>query len=140
VGVETYIQSNVNNWSECQRTFKQVQLVIDGMAADLYLRRFIADAALSEAISGPGSGPVDATYIVQTPHAGLSAEQALSALATGILKSTTGTGVVSLAVAGTDYSAPGHTHTEYSEIGHSHAGVREFRIALIESGMPVAIT
>lgn len=43
--------------------------------------------------------PTDATYIVQTSHSGLSAEQALSALSTGILKVTTTTGVLSTAVA-----------------------------------------
>jgi hypothetical protein len=57
-----------------------------------------------------GSGPADAKYIVQQAHPDLSAEQALGALATGILKSTTGTGVVSIAVAGTDYAAGAHTH------------------------------
>ena len=50
--------------------------------------------------------PVGATYILQTPNGTLTASQALSALATGILKSTTTTGVVSTAVAGTDYIAP----------------------------------
>ncbi|MCP4246223.1 MAG: hypothetical protein GY778_04165, partial [bacterium] len=49
---------------------------------------------------GGGGAPTDSTYITQTPDAGLSAEQALSALATGILKSTTGTGVITIAVAG----------------------------------------
>ncbi len=48
---------------------------------------------------GGGGGTADATYITQTPHADLTAEQALSALATGILKSTTGTGVVTIATA-----------------------------------------
>ena len=43
-----------------------------------------------------GSGaPTDATYIVQTPNAGLSAEQATNALASGIVRVTTGTGVLS---------------------------------------------
>lgn len=57
--------------------------------------------------SAGGSGaPVGATYIVQTPNATLTNEQALSALATGILKSTTATGVVSIAIAGTDYLSP----------------------------------
>lgn len=42
-----------------------------------------------------GSGaPSTATYITQTPDAGLSNEQALSLLATGIMHSTTTTGVV----------------------------------------------
>lgn len=40
------------------------------------------------------------TYIVQTPTSGLSAEQALSSLSTGLLKVTTGTGVLSTAAAG----------------------------------------
>lgn len=44
----------------------------------------------------PASGaPKDATYITQTPNGTLTNEQALSLLATGYMKSTTGTGVVS---------------------------------------------
>ena len=58
-------------------------------------------------VSGGSGAPGDAKYIVQQPSGGLSAEQALSALATGIMKSTTTTGVVSIAVAGTDYMAAG---------------------------------
>lgn len=53
-----------------------------------------------------GGAPTGATYITQTPDAGLSAEQALSGIATGIMKNTTGTGVVSIATAGTDYTTP----------------------------------
>jgi hypothetical protein len=51
--------------------------------------------------------PTDATYIVQTASSGLSAEQALGALGTGLLKNTTTTGALSIA-AGTDL--PDHTH------------------------------
>lgn len=47
---------------------------------------------------GGGGAPTTATYITQTPDAGLSAEQALSLLSTGIVKVTTGTGVLSVAV------------------------------------------
>lgn len=54
---------------------------------------------------GASGAPSDATYIVQTANATLTNEQALSGLATGILKNTTGTGVLSIAVAGTDYLA-----------------------------------
>ena len=61
--------------------------------------------------SGGGGAPTTATYITQTPDGTLSAEQALSALATGIMKSTTTTGVVSIAVAGTDYQAAGNYMT-----------------------------
>lgn len=54
--------------------------------------------------------PAVATYITQAPDALLSGEQALSLLATGILKSTAVTGVLSIATAGTDYAAASHTH------------------------------
>ena len=43
---------------------------------------------------GDGGAPTTATYIMQTANAGTSAEQALGALATGCLGSTTTTGVV----------------------------------------------
>lgn len=48
---------------------------------------------------GGGGAPTNATYITQTPNSTLSAEQALSSLATGLLKNTTTTGVLSIAVA-----------------------------------------
>lgn len=67
--------------------------------------------------SGGSSGaPDDATYITQTPAAGLTGEQALSALATGLMKSTTGTGVVSTAVAETDYVTPSGAGTLANKI------------------------
>lgn len=50
---------------------------------------------LRVSLSGSGFAPTDATYITQTPNSTLSAEQALSALATGLLNVTTTTGVVS---------------------------------------------
>jgi len=57
--------------------------------------------------AAPATGaPVGATYIVQTPDATLTNEQALSALATGLLKNTTATGVLSIAAEGTDYFNP----------------------------------
>lgn len=63
---------------------------------------------------GGGSGaPTGATYIVQTGHVDLTAEQILADLATGIVKNTTTTGVLSIAVAGTDYEPAG----TYSGIG-----------------------
>lgn len=58
------------------------------------------------ASGGGGGAPDGATYITQTPDGTLSAEQALSALGTGLVKNTTGTGVLSIAAAGTDYVAP----------------------------------
>lgn len=56
-----------------------------------------------------GGAPNNATYIVQTPSAGLTNEQAMSALATSLVKNTTVTGIQSIAVPGTDYYAPGST-------------------------------
>lgn len=46
-------------------------------------------------LSASATAPTDATYITQTPSASLSAEQALSALATGLMQVTTTTGVIS---------------------------------------------
>lgn len=45
-------------------------------------------------------------YIIQQPDDNLPNAQALGSLATGLLKSTTTTGVLSIATAGTDYYAP----------------------------------
>jgi len=46
-----------------------------------------------------GAAPIGAKYIVQTADATLTNEQALGALATGLLKNTTTTGVLSIATA-----------------------------------------
>ena len=46
-------------------------------------------------VGAGGSAPANATYITQTTHAGLSAEQALGALTTGLSLHATTTGVVS---------------------------------------------
>lgn len=66
---------------------------------------------------GAGGAPTDATYIVQTANGSLSNEQALAALATGIVKNTTTTGVLSIAAAGTDYYAPGGTDVAIADGG-----------------------
>lgn len=65
------------------------------------------NGSVTIASSGGGAGaPSGASYITQVSEAGLSGEQNLAALATGLLKSTTGTGVVSIGVAGTDFQGP----------------------------------
>lgn len=56
--------------------------------------------------SGGTAAPTNATYITQTANGTLTNEQALSALATGIIKNTTTTGVLSIAVGGTDFENP----------------------------------
>lgn len=45
---------------------------------------------------GGGGAPSGATYITQVPDAGLSAEQALSTLISGLLFNTTGTGILTI--------------------------------------------
>jgi hypothetical protein len=70
----------------------------------------VSTTAYADAIGAAGA-PVGATYITQTANATLTNEQALGSLATGIMKSTTGTGIVSIAAAGTDYVAPSTTIT-----------------------------
>lgn len=65
--------------------------------------------------TGAGAGvvyaPTGATYIVQVASATLTNEQAIADLATGILKGTSGTGLVTIAVANTDYESPITTGT-----------------------------
>lgn len=58
---------------------------------------WVDDAGNVYTAGSGGGAPTDATYITQTPNGTLTNEQALSALATGLLKSTTGTGVLSIA-------------------------------------------
>ena len=67
------------------------------------------EGALQEigAIIGSSGAPINATYVTQVPNTTLTNEQALSLLSTGIMKSTTATGVVSIASIGTDYYGPG---------------------------------
>lgn len=70
-----------------------------------------------KASAGGAGAPTDATYITQTAHGDLSAEQALASLATGIVKNTTTTGVLSIAAQGTDYYAPGGTDVAIADGG-----------------------
>jgi hypothetical protein len=74
-----------------------------------------ADAAAAAAVASVA--PIGATYITQTANGTLTNEQALGLLATGIMKSTTTTGVVSIAAQGTDYWAPGGTDVALADGG-----------------------
>lgn len=56
-------------------------------------RLYLCESTNTWALQGAGA-PSDATYITQTAHANLSAEQALGSLGTGCMASTTTTGVV----------------------------------------------
>lgn len=66
-------------------------------------------SVLSGAAAGGGGGggaPTTSTYVLNTADATLPNAQALGALATGLVKVATTTGVLSTAAAGTDYVAP----------------------------------
>ena len=54
------------------------------------------DGLWGSCASGAGGAPTNATYITQTANSTLSNEQALSALGTGLMSNTNGTGVVSI--------------------------------------------
>lgn len=61
------------------------------------------DAATKAYVDSKGVSIGDAKFIIQTSDADLPNAQILGSLATGLLKNTTTTGVLSTAVAGTDY-------------------------------------
>jgi hypothetical protein len=64
------------------------------------------DAKIAAITAGGVFAPKDGTYLLNRPVSGLDSAQALSDLSTGLLKSTTVTGTVSIASAGVDYQAP----------------------------------
>jgi len=88
-----------------------IQDISNGKSARTVTAQSIADLA------GAAAAPSDATYITQIPNGTLSAEQALSLLSTGIMKSTTATGVISIAGQGVDYYAPGGTDVAIADGG-----------------------
>lgn len=96
---------NVGSQAGDPSTPSNGDLWYDSTANELTARINGANVALGA--GGGGGAPTDATYITQTAHGSLSAEFAMGSLATGIVKNTTTTGVPSIAVAGTDYVAPG---------------------------------
>lgn len=93
---------------------KQLTTTGGRTAQHLYIWR--SGAWVDVDTSGSGA-PTSSTYITQTADGTLGAEQALGLLATGLLKSTTTTGVVSIAVPGTDYYVPGGTDIPVADGG-----------------------
>lgn len=81
----------------------------DDLSAAVNLEdRLVAHGDAVAAIDATVDALLITPFIVQTPSAVLTAEQALSTLATGLLKNTTGTGVLSIA---TGADVPAHNHT-----------------------------
>jgi hypothetical protein len=82
--------------------------------------------------SSASSAPDDGTYIVQTASDNLDNEQVLADLATGIVKNTTATGVLSIATEGSDYYKPGGTDVAVTDggTGASDAGTARTNLGL----------
>lgn len=87
-------------------------------------------------LGGGAGAPTDAKYITQTPHADLSAEQSLSALATGLVKNTTGTGVLSIGVADADYAAAAHA-ARHQDVGADELNVAGLSGVLADPQPPI---
>lgn len=67
---------------------------------------------------GGGGAPTNAKYILQQANGSLSSAQSIGALATGgLLKFTTGTGVLARAVPNTDYQTPLEADVDYATPG-----------------------
>ncbi len=77
--------------------------------------------------STTNEAPITATYITQMADGTLSNEFALSTLATGLLKVTNGTGVLSTATA-TDYYAPGGADIAVSDGGTGASTLTQFGV------------
>jgi trimeric autotransporter adhesin len=96
---------------------------LNGAATAAALSAHIGDTSNPHAVTlaQVGGAPVGAKYIVQTADSTLTNEQALGALATGLLKNTTATGVLSTAIGDTDYTLPAtfNAHTARTDNPHS---------------------
>lgn len=93
-----------------------------GSAGSLLTSRNLA----GNAFNGTANVPFVNKFIVQgTSDAGLTGAQFLGSLATGIVKNTTSTGVLSIAAAGTDYLTPSGSATGLSKASNVAFGVSQ---------------
>jgi hypothetical protein len=67
---------------------------------------FISSKITEAFSSATAAAPTTAKYILQQTNGSLPNAQAMSALATGLVKNTTSTGMLSIGAAGTDFQAP----------------------------------
>lgn len=102
----------------------------DDLSAAVNLEdRLVAHGDAVAAIDATVDALLITPFIVQTPSAVLTAEQALSTLATGLLKNTTGTGVLSIA---TGADVPAHNHTPADVTGFDEAAQDAVGNALVD--------
>lgn len=91
--------------------------VLSTLGLSAFVKTLLDDIDAATARATLGAAPSAAKYIVQTADSELSAEQALGALATGLLKNTTTTGVLSIATEGTDFYGPTGTDVALADGG-----------------------
>lgn len=111
------INNLVNNASLTTATVASGDLVLIQDVSDTNNLKSVTAQSIADLGPGGSAAPGDATYIVQTPNGSLTQEQALSLLATGIMKNTTATGVVSIATANVDYQAADATLISIAALG-----------------------
>ena len=120
-----YAAASINdtaiNWGTGANQVSGVDMPIAD--AGSYFTTKNVEAALQQlgAADAVAGAPVGATYITQTANGVLTNEQALGSLATGIVKNTTTTGVLSIATQGTDYYAPAGTKVALADGGSNAA-------------------
>lgn len=106
----------------------------------------IVGTVLNCTVTGGGSGggaPTGASYITSLPNADLTNEFALSTLPTGILKSTTTTGVLSIAVPGSDYATGPGSSTDNALVrfnGTSGGLFQDSNVILADSGTTLSFS
>lgn len=102
-------------------------LDIGAIADGEYLKR--SGTTITSGAPGGTGAPTNATYITQTAHADLSAEQAMGSLATGLVKNTTGTGVQGIATLGKDYGINCWMHDAFAGLAGGVIGAGSYNEA-----------
>lgn len=107
--------SQITNFNAAVTAFRLDQFAAPTSSLNLNSQKIInlldptlaQDAATKNYVDNAIAVPAAAKFIIQTANASVPNAQVLGALTTGLLKNTTSTGILSTAVAGTDYYSPG---------------------------------